>query len=85
MPLQFLGAHPVEQVIQRDAFGAVNPFTSRIDLGTGLQRNDHGGSGHVHLSRFFDDSLQRHPDISLGLLEEFQRVSVRYTVQIIPP
>jgi hypothetical protein len=66
---QLLSAHAVKEIVHRNGFRAVNPLTGSIDLRIGLDSSDHGKSGDINFTSFFDDSFQGRPDVSLALLE----------------
>ena len=66
---QFLGAHALKKIVQRDTLSSINPFTSRIDLCIGLHGRDDGGSCYINLTGSLDDALQSCPDVSLTLWE----------------
>ena len=74
--LKLRRAHAVKKIIQANLLCAVNPLSRRIDLGVCLHGGNHGGSGHVHFARFFDDPLQGRPDVPLAFWEESKRVRV---------
>jgi hypothetical protein len=67
--LKFLGAHPVEYIVQVHLLRAVYPLARCIDLAVSLDRRNNGGRRYLNLSGLFDDPLQGCPDVPLALRE----------------
>ena len=66
--------------MQRDGFGTVHPFARGVDFTVGLDSRHHGRRGRLHVARFFDEFLERRPDIALAFLEQSGRGGVAVDV-----